>query len=387
MNKKNIATIACLMFIIIMLLLIFWFLNKDIAEKDKVADDSDVLQKIVLADAQTGKEETNIYRDAYDRLQPLHIRGMAVDSDGRPLEGVAIQISWSTAGFLIGLPDDHNKTSWVTSGKKGEWTFTLDKPDQMSIRTAQKEGYAFDPLHSTRSDMVGQAEQRKLKEFPATVVMRKRLEEVLLLGYKGEYDIGNLYLRTVQGKSKQVSVDVLAEYENRKKLEYTDLQISASFDPTNACWTLTFRAPDGHGGLVNRNELLFEAPEAGYAPEVVFKTAIKDRSPEDKNYLYLKSRQQGLYTRVMYTYDSSDDPQYGLVFRVFLGMVTNPYGERSFEYPKVLETKYSFAEDEMKNDAKKAIQSGSLPKKPENLEAYLEEREKVIRKAKNIPMR
>jgi hypothetical protein len=68
-------------------------------------------------------------------------------------------------------------------------------------------------------------------------------------------------------------------------------------------------------------------------------------------------------------------------------MVTNPYGERSFEYPKVLEEKYSFAEDEMKNEAKKAIQSGTLPKKPENLEAYLEEREKAIRKAKNIPMR
>lgn len=320
-------------------------------------------------------------------IKPLLLKGLAVDSVGVPLSGVKIQIAWSTAGFLIGLPDDHNKTSWVTSDKKGEWTFRIAKPGQVSIRTAVKEGYAFDRLHSSMSDLAGLAERQKLAVFPATVVMRKKLEEVLLLGYKGEYDIGNLYLRTVKGKSAQVNVDILNEYENRKKPEYIDLQISTCFDPTNACWTLVFRAPDGLGGLVNTNELLFEAPEAGYVPEVVFKTGIKDNSPEDKNYLYLKSRKQGLYTRVLYHYDSSDDPQYGLVFRVFLGIVTNPYGERTFEYPKVLETKYSFAEDEMIEDAKKAIQSGTLPKKPENLEAYLEEREKAIRKAKNIPMR
>jgi hypothetical protein len=322
----------------------------------------------------------------YLNIKPLHINGKAVDSGGHPLPGVAIQISWSTAKFLIGLPYDHNQTSWVTSDKKGEWTFKLEKPDQMSIRTAQKEGYAFDPLHSTRSDMVGQAAQRKLQEFPATVVMRKKKEESLLIGYRGQYDRGDLYLETVQGKSKQVVVDILAGYENRKKPEYTDLQVSANFDPTNACWTLIVRAPDGHGGLVNRNELLFEAPEAGYAPEVVFKTAIKDNSPEDKNYIYLKSRKQGLYTRVLYHYDSWDDPQYGLVFRVYLGMSTNPYGERSFEDAQELR-KYTFARDELIQEAKKAIQSGTLPKKPENLAKHMEERDKILEEAWRNPRR
>lgn len=340
---------------------------------------------VLLAVLWTGSRYGQLFR-GFLNIKPLHIHGLAVDSEGTPLAGVKIQISWSTAWFLIGLPYDHNRTSWVTSDKNGEWTFTLEKPDQMSIRTAQKEGYAFDPLRGTRSDIVGQAAQRKLKEFPATVVMRKKKEEALLIGYRGQYDRGDLYLETVQGKSKQVSVDILAEYENRKKPEYTDLQISACFDPTNACWTLTFRAPDGHGGLVNRNELLFEAPVGGYVPEVIFKIAIKDRSTEDKNYLYLKSREQGLYTRVLYRYDSWDDPQYGLVFRVYLGTVTNPYGERSLEDAQELR-RFTFARDELLQEAKKAIELGTLPKKPEKLAKHMEERDKILEEAWRKPNR
>ena len=269
-------------------------------------------------------------RESYNRLKPLHINGKAIDSDGNPLPGVAIQISWSTAGFLIGLPFDHNKTSWVTSDKKGEWTFSISKPDQVSIRTANKEGYAFDMLNSTRSDMAGLAERLKQEEFAAVVCMRKKKEEVLLLAYPGIRDMGELYLRAQKGQSANVSVDILAGRE-KKKVNYADIQVSALFDQTNQCWALIFSAPDGLGGLLNRNELLYEVPETGYEKEVVFKVAMKDRTENDKNYLYLKSRQQGLYTRVLYEYDSWNDDSNGPTLRVYLGTVTNPYGERSLE--------------------------------------------------------
>jgi len=315
-------------------------------------------------------------RKAYDSLKPLLLKGQAVDSDGNPLEGVKIQISWSTAGFLIGLPMDHNKTTWVTSNKKGEWTFKLDKPDQVSIRTAQKDGYAFDLRQSLERDMVVLGGQRRRSEYPSTVVMRKKMQEVLLLGNDNN-SIGELYLWAVQGKGKQVNVDILADYENRKNPEYTDLRISVSFDSTNACWTLTFMAPDGYGGLINRTEQLFEAPKAEYVQEVAFKVAIKDRVPEENSYLYLRSRKQGLYTRVKYNYDFREVPEDGLIFRVYLVAVTNPYGERSFEDATGLR-KYIFAQDEMIEDAKKAIRSGTLPKKPENLEKHLQERNKIL---------
>lgn len=337
-------------------------------------------------EADSKKERLEMFRESYNRLKPLHINGKAIDSDGNPLPGVAIQISWSTAGFLIGLPYDHNRTSWVTSDKKGEWTFRIAKPDQVSIRTANKDGYVFDMLNSTRSDMAGLAERAKQEEFAAVVCMRKKKEEVLLLAHPSIRDTGELCLWTRHGQNANVSVAILAGNETRK-VDYADVQVSALFDQTNHCWTLIFSAPDGLGGLLNRNELLYEVPSFGYEQEVVFKLAMKDRTENDKNYLYLKSRPQGLYTRVLYEYDSWNDDRTGPNLRVYLGTVTNPYGERSLEYPKILEEKYSFAEDEMIQEAKKAIQSGKIPKKPENLESYLEEREKVIRKAKNIPMR
>jgi hypothetical protein len=311
-------------------------------------------------------------------IKPLQLKGLAVDSAGVPLAGVKIQLSWSTAGFLIGLPMDHNKTTWVTSDKNGAWTFKLDKPSQVSIRIATKEGYAFDRLRSSMSDLAGLAERQRLTEYPATVVMRKRLEEVLLLGYKELYDFGELYMWAQQGTSKQINFDILASYENRKKPEYADLQISTSFDSTNTCWMLTFRVLDGLGGLVNTNELLFEAPKEGYTPEVNFRVAIKDRTPEERNYLYLKSQKQGLYTRIVYSYDSWNDDRTGPNFRLYLGTATNPYGERSFEDATELR-KYIFARDELLEEAKKAIRSGTLPKKPENLEKHLQERDKILK--------
>jgi len=328
--------------------------------------------------ASSTNEALNMFRKAYEGLKPLLLKGQAVDSDGRPLEGVKIQLSWSTAGFLIGLPMDHNKTTWVTSYKNGAWTFKLDKPSQVSIRTAVKEGYAFDRLHSSMSDLAGLAERQNLTEFPTTVVMRKKLEESLLLGYKELYDFGELYMWAQQGTSKLINFDILAGYDNRKKPEYTDIEIATRFDSTNACWLLTFRAPDGLGGLVNTNELLFEAPKEGYTPEVNFRVAIKDRTPEERNYLYLKSQKQGLYTRIVYSYDSWNDDRTGPNFRLYLGTATNPYGEQSFEDATELR-KYIFARDELLEEAKKAIRAGSLPKKPANLEKHLQERDKILK--------
>jgi hypothetical protein len=280
---------------------------------------------------------------------------------------------------------DHNKTTWVTSDKKGEWTFKLDKPDQVSIRTAQKDGYAFDLRQSLERDMVVLGGQRRRREYPSTVVMRKKLEEVLLMACPDLDGRGELCMWLEQGQSKTVTVDLLAEREKRDS-EYADLQISSIFDQTNQCWGLTFKVSDGFGGILNRNELLYEAPIDGYKKEVVFKLAIKDRTEEDRNYLYLRSRSQKLYTRVMYRYDSWNDNRTGPTFRLYLGTATNPYGERSFEDATGLR-KYTFARDELLEEAKKAIRAGTLPKKPENLAKHLEERDKTLEDKERNPNR
>lgn len=318
-------------------------------------------------------------KDAYDRINALEVKGKVVDHEGNAVSGVIIKIAWETAGFLIGLPYDHNKHTQVYSDENGEWSFQINKPNRVYIDDAQKVGYAFEKQRSTNKNLVDIREATKQNPVEALVCMRKKNEEVLLLKYPNGQSDYDLWLWTNNGTNSLTVVDVLDPLcgGNKRNIIYNDLQVSVNFDALSKMWTLVFNAPNGNDGIVDQNEILYEAPEKGYKKAVSFMVSLRDRRVKDRNYLYLKSRQQSVYTRICYYYDSFEEPHTGPNFRLYLGTATNPYGERSFEDATGLR-KYTFARDELLEEAKKAIQAGKLPKKPVNPEKYLQERDKIL---------
>jgi hypothetical protein len=322
-------------------------------------------------------------------IKPLLLKGLAVDSVGVPLSGVKIQIAWSTAGFLIGKPRDNSRFSWVTSDKNGEWAFDLPKPDMAGINDAKMEGYAFERGKSTLKDLGAISAQAQGGDVKAVVYMRRKKEEMVLL--RSPYLGGSAeFLRTEKGHPVRNYMDILkgTEYTIEKETFYEDIQVDAHLDTSNKCWIISFHTQKDEDGILLRNEALYEAPLDGYKRAFILTIPIQEANNYKEAYLYLRSRMPAVYSRIFVEIEVMDrEEKLGgqqLTMRKY--SITNPYGERSLELGERFK-EYTFAWDEMVHEAKKAIQSGTLPKKPENLEAYLEEREKAIRKAKNIPMR
>ncbi|MEI7946966.1 MAG: hypothetical protein WCJ02_09725 [bacterium] len=392
-NKQSKMMLPLIMATLVVLGFTFWPTTKNMTnEKARriVAKERALVTNELSSIKPVSEEEFRAkMRDAYTRIKPLHVYGKAVDSDGHPLAGVEIKISWTTAGFLTGLPREHNQYKWVTSGEKGEWTFDVSKPAMVGIDDAKKEGYALERSKSTLNELMAIRARTQKDDVEAIVCMRKKKEEVFLLkSPKNGY--GDTFLQCEHGDSVKKFIDILknVEYTIEKEPLYEDIQVEAHLDASNKCWVISFNAPKGDDDLLVSDELFYEAPEEDYRKEIVLNIPIVQRTFSKEKYLYLRSRNPAVYSRIYMEIEIMErDEKYGgqqLVMRK--QSFTNPYGERSLENGERFE-KYTFARDELVHDAKKAIQSGSLPKKPENLEAYLEEREKAIRKAKNIPMR
>lgn len=310
-------------------------------------------------------------------IKPLLLKGEAFDSDEQPLEGVKIQISWSTANFLFGLPMDHNKTSWVTSDKNGEWTLVLKKTLRAYVEGASKDGYEY--IYSDDSSKNLAEPQYKKEAGQFIVRLRKKGEESLLI-INPESGYGRTHVLEAASKhSVTGQIDVLDDKTQRRDSHYWDVFVVAQYEAAMNLWQTSFFVTNKADGIVASDELLYEAPRDGYKSQISFLESHKPR------YLYLKTRSPVIYSRInleYFQYNERPNNRLRITYKSF----ANPYGERGFEDAQDLR-KYAFASEELIREAKQAIQAGKLPKKPENLEAHLEEREKAIRKAKNIPMR
>ncbi len=315
-------------------------------------------------------------RDVYNNLKELHLKGKTIDAEGNPVPDVNVKVSWDKAGWLVGAPD-HGSVMWVKSDEKGEWSLVLKKTLRAYVDGASKEGYEY--IYSDDSSK-NLAEAYNSKEVGRFVVrLRKKAEEgVLLVNPESGYGRTRV-LEVVAPHSATGQIDVLDDKTQNRDSHYWDLFVQAKYESSSTSWQISFFVTNQVDGVVASDELLYESPQDGYKKEVIFIGATQPR------YLYLKTRSPSLYSRInldYYQYREHPNTRLRITYKAF----TNPYGERSFEDAQELR-KFTFARDELIEEAKKAIQSGALPKKPGNLEAHLEEREKAIRKAKNIPMR
>lgn len=391
MNRRNLFFIIIgIAVIAIICLILARQQKKDVDKKKDKECKSQINTNFEYKIKSTAEDDfRRVVKEAYNRINPLYIQGKCVDTEGIALPGVEVLIRWRTAEALLGLPEKHNQHKWITSDSKGEWRFEIGKPRLAGIYDAKKEGYAFERSKSTMDELVRVRAQNNTDRVDVAVCMRKKQEEVFLLK-SPDHGHGEILLTTKMGQPARASIDILDKviYTIEKQEPREDVQVEACFDATNKVWVISFLAAEGTDTFLVSDEKLYEAPESGYAKKAEIRMPADLKCQDKEAFIYLQSRSPAVYSRInLKVWVGSGDEKYGgQELSIQKQSFTNPYGERSLENGERFE-KYTFARDELVQEAKKAIQSGTLPKKPENLDAYLEEREKAIRKAKNIPMR
>jgi len=364
-------------------------LKEEMTATKQVADV--VATNSIRKTTETSKEEefTTKVRETYNRIKPLKVLGKTVDTAGCPVPGVEVQIRWETADFLIGLAREHNQHIWLISNGQGKWIFDIQKPSRAFVADARKKGYVFEKNRSTFGDVAYIRKTNKTEVVEAVVCMRKKKEEVLLLKSPGNGH-GDTLLRSKTGEASQSFIDILHGVggSEEKTVSYADVLSETRLDKTNTCWVISFRTPQGEDGIQVSNEKLYEAPESGYEKNAVLRIPSALRYQSKEAFLYLRSRPLGVYSRIELKINAAggegeEGRQELLIEKQSL---TNPYGERSLEDAEELR-KFTFARDELIQEAKKAIESGTLPMKPENLAKHMEERDKILEDAWRNPRR
>lgn len=311
---------------------------------------------ILVAEAQTTEEgrsqagKTRV-RESYDRILPVRVSGRVVDLDGNPVPEAEVKISWSQATFLIGVPEKPTDI-WIKSDNRGEWSFSLEKPDCIYVMGASKEGYEFVHTKYLCQDLVGLC--RRTKGAPVAVRLRKKGAATFLIRREGFRSF-----RAYSPHSQTNGLDLMEEWpEKLRKGSYEDIKLAINWLPNSNRWEVVFSAPTGADGLLVGTNLLYEAPQDGY------QKFIRVCGPPWPQYVYLRSRVQSLYSRIdleYFPWKGSDTNQVlGICYKAWI----NPFGERDLECDQRA-LKSRRVERELTEEAAVAVKAGLRPLKPD----------------------
>jgi len=135
-----------------------------------------------------------------------------------------------------------------------------------------------------------------------------------------------------------------------------DLQVKATFNTNDATWTVVLSPGDTNGGIIVSEQLLYEAPDTGYQPEYTF--TPEDRRPMKARYVYLRSRDPAIFTRLEIEHINANKD----FFRLSGKSVTNPYGERNLE--QATDLPYEVMK-QLTDDVKTSFRQNKRPLKPD----------------------
>jgi hypothetical protein len=147
-----------------------------------------------------------------------------------------------------------------------------------------------------------------------------------------------------------------------------DFLVKASFNTNDATWTAVLSPGNTNGGIILSEQLLYEAPDAGYQPEYVF--TPQDRKPVAAKYVYIKSRDPAIYTRLEIEQINANKQ----FFRLSGKTVTNPYGDRNLEQATGLPYEVT---KQLTDEAKASFRQNKRPSKPDLPKLVKEAKEKA----------
>ena len=312
------------------------------------------------------------FRNVFDRRRgdqgEIEFYGKVIDQDGAPIEQAAIHISMPTQETVEGPEDrrarilstDSNGCFEVSRGALGT---TELKGIYLNFDRIIKNGYeecGFPPDLSTFS--FSQSNAKRFVADPSNPVvyrMRKKGECAFLL------EEPYWQLRLPLAPSNQTRGYDFIQREAIQEVDapagddadlICDLRVRVAPHANGAAWQVVLSPGNATGGILVSDQLLHEAPEQGYQPEGILSWPGLGQAAT--KYVYLKSRDPAIYTRLAIGYINANGDSFLLDGKT----LTNPYGDRNLEPMEGLP--YAVTK-QLTDEARTAFQQNKRPAKPD----------------------
>lgn len=302
--------------------------------------------------------------------------GKVVDQFGNPVEGVELRIGINQFGLNPSHFFRRIKDIYVKTNAQGCFSIQNERGTNLFVELKPKNGYEYslqDPLNVLSS----KHEDPPLlfapdPKNPVIYHLRKKGEIALLLEHGVNFQF------PVKESGKEMGMDLIQgaslDAVKLKTLIFNgdpvacDLKAKAIYSPKRNTWSVVLSPGDPNGGIIVSNQLLYEAPKEGYKPNYTF-TPTSVRGRGNDMYLYLRSREPFLYSRIKFNDNFHTSPDY---FAFGGEAVTNPYGERVLDQATDLpfEVRHSLEEE-----VRESFRHKNRPPKP-NLQKLVQEAEK-----------
>lgn len=291
--------------------------------------------------------------------------GKIIDQNGAPVVDADVEIHIKR--FSPSITELFSETKKLHLKTDVDGCFSLPQKERGSlifINQVQKIGYEFSYLQNRDrgveySDVTGQVKIVPDKARPRVFYMRKKGATTFVIeGRQLGIGFSASNSGTIKGYDcfHNVLLENLAHPVFNGELFVCDLQVSATVNTNKGTWSVVLSPGNAGGGIIATNQLLYEAPRDGYQPEWSF-IPCKFKIPEN-NYLYMRSRDPAVYTRIEIVHINVDEKHFRLSGR----SVMNPYGERNLEQA----TDLPFAVwKQLKDELRAAYRHGSHPATPD----------------------
>lgn len=294
------------------------------------------------------------------------VYGKVTDQNDDPVPDIEVRVGFSGYPlFLASLPVGERR---LRTDAQGEWRIALRKVDYICATLVSDNRYDYpQDLSCQASDL---EETIWSRDNPLVLHMRKRGKGTVLLhsseprpwvdpvlplispACERQVDLSQMLATCTLARGRPIDTNTAF---------HADLIIeSVTIEPSHD-FRITFRAPNASDGVILSDKQLFEAPEDGYGPSATVTVRRVEFRP---GYLYVRSREPPLYTRIQWELMPSEHPMdrskdaYGFYYETWM----NPYGSRNLETAVEVDPNLW---KELEREARTALAEGRRAEEPD----------------------
>jgi hypothetical protein len=312
---------------------------------------------------EAAERHMNHIKDEFESMDvDIQFYGKVLDQNNNPVESADVLFHTMRFSPVVQMFFGESKDMQAKTDAQGCFSVVGEKGRSIYFDKIIKDGYEFS-LSQNRERGFDYSGVRDPfipdQNHPIVFHLRKKGETTFLIR---EIEMDLCINAKKSGITKgadlvrEINIDDISKMTFNGEKLYCDLKVKANFDADTATWTAVIMPGDANGGVIASDQLLYEAPEEGYQSESVF--IAEDFKTPEKKYIYLKSRDPAIYTRIDIE-DFSANKEY---FCLHGQSVTNPYGDRNLEQA----TDLPFAVDkQLSDEIRSAYRKNKRPVKPD----------------------
>lgn len=294
------------------------------------------------------------------------VYGRVIDQHGQPVAGCLVSVNIPKN---VGYMQDDARVCRVSTGSDGGFEVSARwlglawvDASSLYIDDIKKSGYEFVRDENTRLVFF-------FKQDDYDLYVPNRLEPAIFRMRRKEETQGFLISRPhlecrvdASNSGSPVGCDIvngghiITRSEPLGTVDALDLQVGATFNATSETWSVVLSPGGTNGGILVSDQLLYEAPVDGYVSSYAF--VPEDRGEPRAKYVYLKSRDPAIYTRLEIDYINANSE----FFRLNCKAVTNPYGDRNLEAATDLPVEIKM---QLMEEAQAAFRANQRPIRPD----------------------